>query len=93
MNKKERNLLRDNFFYLAESDRIKYYLRWSNSHLPHSCNYTHYFAFRGLRYQGPKKAFHYLKIHDPEILPLFDEALSNIDNTDILEKLIKKITK
>lgn len=52
-----------------------------------------YFAFRGLRYQGPKKAFHYLKVHDPEILSLFDEALSNIGNTDVLEKLIKKITK
>lgn len=52
-----------------------------------------YFAFKGLRYQGPKKAFHYLEIHDPEILPLFDEALSNIGNLDILEKLIKKITK
>ncbi|HEH5924807.1 TPA: nucleotidyltransferase domain-containing protein [Legionella pneumophila] len=52
-----------------------------------------YFVFRGMRYEGPKKAFYYLKIHDPQILSLFDEALSNIDNVDILEKLIKKITK
>jgi predicted nucleotidyltransferase len=51
-----------------------------------------YFVFRGLRYQGPKKAFQHLKIHDSEILSLFDEALSDINNVDILEKLIKKIT-
>lgn len=51
-----------------------------------------YFAFRKLRYQGPKKAFQYLEIHDPEILELFDEVLSNMNNVDILDKLIKRIT-
>ncbi|CEG55951.1 hypothetical protein [Legionella fallonii] len=51
-----------------------------------------YFVFRKLRCQGPKKAFQYLEIHDPETLALFDEVLSNINNVDILEKLIKKIT-
>jgi hypothetical protein len=47
--------------------------------------------FMGLRYEGPKKAFQYLKIHDTEILLLFDEALSNTSNFDALEKLIKKL--
>ena len=51
-----------------------------------------YFVFMGLRYEGPKKAFQYLKIHDTEVLSLFDEALSNTNNVDVLEKLIKKIT-
>lgn len=51
-----------------------------------------YFVFRKLRYQGPKKAFQYLEKHDPETLALFDEVLSNINNVDILKKLIKKIT-
>ncbi|HAT1130576.1 TPA: nucleotidyltransferase domain-containing protein [Legionella pneumophila] len=51
-----------------------------------------YFVFRKLRYQGPKKAFQYLEIHDPETLSLFNETISNMHNVDILEKLIKKIT-
>lgn len=51
-----------------------------------------YFVFRKLRYQGPKKAFQYLEIHDPETLAIFDEVLSNMNNVNILEKLIKKIS-
>mgnify|MGYP003391198291 FL=1 len=51
-----------------------------------------YFVFRGLRYQGPKKALQYLKIHDSETLSLFEEALSNMDSVDILKKLIEKVT-
>lgn len=51
-----------------------------------------YFVFRGLRYQGPKKAFQYLEEHDPEILSIFDQALSNTDDVDILKKLIQEIT-
>ncbi|WP_233586861.1 nucleotidyltransferase domain-containing protein [Legionella sp. km772] len=51
-----------------------------------------YFVFRKLRYQGPKKAFQYLEIHDPETFSLFDETLSNMDDVDILKRLIEKIT-
>lgn len=51
-----------------------------------------YFVFRGLRYQGPKKAFQYLKEHDPETLSLLDEVLSNTNDLDSLKKLITKIT-
>lgn len=51
-----------------------------------------YFVFRGLRYQGPKKAFQYLKIHDSETLSLFEEALSNMNDVYILKKLIEKVT-
>lgn len=51
-----------------------------------------YFVFKQLRYQGPKKAFKYLEDHDPETLSLFNEVLSNTNDIDILEKLIKKIT-
>lgn len=51
-----------------------------------------YFVFKGLRYQGPKKAFQYLKAHDPDTLSLFDAVLSNTNNLDSLQKLIKKIT-
>ncbi len=51
-----------------------------------------YFVFRGLRYQGPKKAFQYLKIHDSETLLLFEEVLSNTNNVELLKKLIEKVT-
>ena len=51
-----------------------------------------YFVFRELRYQGPKKAFQYLKERDPETLSLFDEVLSNTNDFDSLKKLITKIT-
>jgi predicted nucleotidyltransferase len=51
-----------------------------------------YFVFRGLRYQGPKKAFQYLKIYDSETLCLFEEVLSNTNNVEILKKLIERVT-
>ncbi|KTD15575.1 hypothetical protein Lgra_0241 [Legionella gratiana] len=50
-----------------------------------------YFVFRELRYQGPKKAFKYLSTHDPEILSLFTEAISDTNNLEALNKLITKI--
>lgn len=50
-----------------------------------------YFAFRGVRYQGPKKAFKYLEIHDPETLSLFDKALTNANDLDALDKLITRV--
>jgi predicted nucleotidyltransferase len=50
-----------------------------------------YFVFREVRYQGPKKAFQYLKIHDQETLNLFNEAISSADNLDALDKLITRV--
>ncbi len=50
-----------------------------------------YFVFRKLRYEGPKKAFQYLKIHDPETLRLFDEAMSHTDNLNALNHLITRV--
>ena len=50
-----------------------------------------YFVFKGLRYQGPKKAFKYLETQDPEVLALFDQALSDTTDVDKLQRLIKKI--
>ncbi|CAM3017259.1 nucleotidyltransferase domain-containing protein [Legionella worsleiensis] len=50
-----------------------------------------YFVFRELRYQGPKKAFQYLKIHDQETLRLFNEAITSTDNLDALDKLITRV--
>ncbi|WP_412755062.1 hypothetical protein [Legionella pneumophila] len=52
-----------------------------------------YFVFKELRYQGPKKAFKYLEAHDPETLSLFDEAITNIDNLDALNRLITRVIK
>ena len=51
-----------------------------------------YFAFRNLRYQGPKKAFQYLEEHDQDTLSLFKDALFNTNDLDVLERLIIKIT-
>ncbi len=50
-----------------------------------------YFSFKQLRYQGPKKAFQYLAQHDPAILTLFDNALSNTQNVTDLKRLIEAI--
>ena len=50
-----------------------------------------YFVFRGLRYQGPKKAFQYIEMHDQETLALFHDALSNTNDLDALARLIGKI--
>ena len=50
-----------------------------------------YFSFKQLRYQGPKKAFQYLAQHDPAILALFDNALSNTQNVTVLKRLIEAI--
>lgn len=49
-----------------------------------------YFVFRGIRYQGPKSAFQYLEINDKSTLVLFDIALSNMNDLETLEKLIKQ---
>ena len=51
-----------------------------------------YFAFKQLRYRGPKKAFQYLAKHDPDILNLFEHALSNTNDIKSLKQLIEKIT-
>jgi uncharacterized protein len=50
-----------------------------------------YFAFKKLRYQGPKKAFQYLTEHNPDILNLFEHALSNTNDIKSLKQLIEKI--
>ncbi len=50
-----------------------------------------YFSFKQLRYQGPKKAFQYLAQYDPKTLALFDNALSNTQNTMHLKILIEDI--
>lgn len=50
-----------------------------------------YFAFQGLRYQGPKKAFQYLETHDPETLSLFNEVLYDTNDLSALNKLITRV--
>ncbi|MDP3705841.1 MAG: nucleotidyltransferase domain-containing protein [Legionellaceae bacterium] len=50
-----------------------------------------YFAFKQLRYLGPKKAFQYLTKHDPDVLNLFEHALSNTNDMASLKRLIEKI--
>lgn len=51
-----------------------------------------YFAFKKLHYHGPKKAFQYLAKYDPDILNLFERALSNTNDIKSLKQLIEKIT-
>lgn len=51
-----------------------------------------YFAFRGMRYQGPKKAFQYLQKHDSNTWSLFENALSDTNNIEILSKLIINVS-
>lgn len=50
-----------------------------------------YFVFRAMRYEGPKKAFQYLEQHDSKTLALFNKALSNMQDVEILNKLIANI--
>lgn len=50
-----------------------------------------YFVFAGMRYQGPKKAFQYLKQHDSKTLALFNEVLNNTQDVDALNRLIANI--
>lgn len=50
-----------------------------------------YFSFKKLRFQGPKKAFQYLKEYDPAILCAFEVALSNPNDLDALKHLIEAI--
>ncbi|MFA5960979.1 MAG: nucleotidyltransferase domain-containing protein [Tatlockia sp.] len=50
-----------------------------------------YFVFRAMRYEGPKKAFQYLEQHDPKTLALFNKALNNMQDVEILNKLIASI--
>lgn len=51
-----------------------------------------YFAFKKLRYRGPKKAFQYLTTHDSVVLKQFEHALSNANDIQSLKQLIEKIT-
>lgn len=51
-----------------------------------------YFAFKKMRYNGPKKAFQYLDKHDRDVLNLFECALSNTNSRKFLKQLIEKIT-
>lgn len=51
-----------------------------------------YFAFKKLRFHGPKKAFQYLSAHEPNILHAFDLALSNTNDLDALKNLIDVIS-
>lgn len=51
-----------------------------------------YFAFKKMRYHGPKKAFQYLNKYDPDVLNLFEGALSDTNNLKLLKQLIEKIT-
>lgn len=50
-----------------------------------------YFAFRQLRYEGPKKAFQYLSTHDPSALSLFENILADANDIHRLNCLIKTI--
>lgn len=50
-----------------------------------------YFAFRQLRYEGPKKAFQYLSKHDPCMLSLFEKVLADANDINTLEMLIQNI--
>ena len=51
-----------------------------------------YFAFKKMRYHGPKKAFQYLNKYDLDVLNLFEGALSDTNNLKLLKQLIEKIT-
>lgn len=51
-----------------------------------------YFIFKKMRYQGPKKAFKYLAMNDPDCLSLFEAALSNTQDLVALKNLINRIT-
>jgi GNAT superfamily N-acetyltransferase len=50
-----------------------------------------YFAFKQLRYEGPKKAFQYLTKHDPGVLSLFEKVLADANDIHALEILIQNI--
>lgn len=52
-----------------------------------------YFAFRHLRYLGPKKAFEYLKEHDQNVFERFEAALNDTKNIHALEFLVEAIVK
>lgn len=50
-----------------------------------------YFAFQGLRYHGPKKAFQYLEDNDPETLLLFKNVLEDTKDLNALNHLISRV--
>lgn len=50
-----------------------------------------YFAFRNLRYLGPKKAFEYLKEHDMTFLEKYEFALQNPNDLNALELIIRVV--
>lgn len=51
------------------------------------------FCIQRIALSRSKKAFKYLETHDPETLSLFDEAITNIDNLDALNRLITRVIK
>lgn len=51
-----------------------------------------YFAFRNLRYLGPKKSFEYLKKNDLKVFQLYEKALNNTEDLDAYEELIRAVT-
>ncbi|CZL18027.1 TPA: nucleotidyltransferase domain-containing protein [Legionella pneumophila] len=52
-----------------------------------------YFAFRHLRYLGPKKSFEYLREYDGNVLKLYESVLNNMSDIEQLEQLIKVVLK
>ncbi|MDF1929612.1 hypothetical protein PGH45_05430 [Legionella pneumophila] len=52
-----------------------------------------YFAFRHLRYLGPKKSFEYLREYDGNVLKLYESVLNNMRDIEQLEQLIKVVLK
>lgn len=52
-----------------------------------------YFAFRHLRYLGPKKSFEYLREYDGNVLKLYESVLNNMGDIEQLEQLIKVVLK
>ncbi|MDW9178606.1 nucleotidyltransferase domain-containing protein [Legionella pneumophila] len=50
-----------------------------------------YFAFRHMRYLGPKKSFEYLREHDGNVFKLYERVLSNMYDTERLDQLIKVV--
>jgi predicted nucleotidyltransferase len=51
-----------------------------------------YFNIRKIRYCGCKKSFTWLKKNDPKAYQLFDQALSNPSDMNLLKKLVEKVS-
>ncbi|MNK06275.1 hypothetical protein D3C87_241690 [compost metagenome] len=52
-----------------------------------------YFAFRGLWYEGAKKALEYLKVHDPEVLMQFEAVFASPHDLLLLQRLKESIVR